>query len=200
MSQQVQELINKIKKEGTQAAEAKAHEIEETAKQKAHHIVNEAKNEADKIIEDAKKQAEKEKYSGQMALQQASRDVLISLRKEIDGVLQNIIKNEVKDSLSAENLANIIASIIDGEQKSSDVVVTLSEKDLKVLEDGFTAKLQKKVKEPITFQSSADVSGGFTVSYDGGKSSFEYTENALAEYIGRFLNENLKKNVKEAAA
>ncbi len=200
MSQQVQELINKIKKEGTEAAESEASTIKERAQADADKIISEANARAEQIVNDANAQAEKAKESGQMALKQASRDVLLSLRKEIDALLQKIIAEEVKESLSAENLANIIGNVAEASQKSDNVVATLSAKDRKALEDGFIAKLQKKIKGSITFESSGDVAGGFTISFDGGKSCFEYTDKALAEYLSSHLNEQLTQILKEAGA
>ncbi|MFT5169633.1 MAG: V/A-type H+-transporting ATPase subunit E [Lysobacterales bacterium] len=190
MSQQVQDLIDKIKRDGTLAAEQKAVEIERDAQTKANAIVQEAKKEAVKLIKEANDTAQKAKQSGQMALKQASRDVLLSLRKEIDALLNRILVDEIKDSLSTESLTSIIAAAV-GSGGDGDVVVTLSDADAKTLKEGLTAKLQNKVKGSFKVQSASDVSGGFAISYDGGKSGFEFTDVALAGYLGGYVNEQL---------
>ena len=72
----------------------------------------------------------------------------------------------------------------------------MSPKDLKELRDGFLAQLQKQFKCPVHFQASEDIGKGFTVSFDQGKSSFDFSQEALAEYLSVYLNEELAALVK----
>ena len=103
MSQQVQELIEKIKTEGVQAANQKAKEIEGNAKTVAQKVASDAQVQAQRIIADANAQAKKIQESTQMALKQAARDTLLALRKEIETVLRKIISKQVSDSLSSHH-------------------------------------------------------------------------------------------------
>ncbi|MBI5415751.1 MAG: hypothetical protein HZA29_02945, partial [Candidatus Omnitrophica bacterium] len=64
-------------------------------------------------------------------------------------------------------------------------------KDLRELRDGSLAKLQKQIKHPVHFEACEDIGKGFTVSFDNGKSSFDFSEAALAEYLSVYLNEEL---------
>ena len=81
MSQQVQELIDKIKAEGLAAADQKARELEEQAKRNAQGILNEANKRAQDLLLDAEEEIRKKQEASRMALQQASRDTLLSLKK-----------------------------------------------------------------------------------------------------------------------
>ena len=83
MAEQVQELIDKIKSEGIQAADQKAQEIQSHAQKEAQRIVENAKQEAQCYLRDAKEEIKKMQESTQMALRQASRDTLLALKKEI---------------------------------------------------------------------------------------------------------------------
>src|SRR3989338_6779919 len=195
MSQQVQELIDKIKEEGIQAADQKAREIEEQAKRNAQGTLDEANKRAQELISDAQENIRKKQEASRTALQQASRDTLLSLKKEIQKLLHKVIVTHVADALTPEKLSDIIAEIVhkSAEAKSADagVEVVLSPKDLKELRDGFLAKLQKQLKHPVHFHASEDVGKGFTISFDQGKSSFDFSEAALAEYLIVYLNEEL---------
>ena len=127
-----------------------------------------------------------------MALKQAARDTLLALRKEIEGVLQKVIAKEIKGALSPEQLAGIISEIVKGSVKAnlaeSNIEVMVSVADLKTLEDGFAAKLQKEIKQPVTFKSADGISTGFTIGFDEGKSCFDFTDASLVEYLGTYLN------------
>ena len=195
MSQQVQELIDKIKTEGLAAADQKAKEVEDHARRNAQGILSEANKRAQELISDAEDEIRKKQEASRTALQQASRDTLLSLKKEVQKLLHKVIAAHIAEALTPEKLSDIIAEIVhkSAEAKSADagVEVVLSPKDLKELRDGFFAKLQKQFKHPVNFRASEDIGKGFTISFDQGKSSFDFSEAALAEYLSVYLNEEL---------
>src|SRR3989338_1035948 len=152
MTQKVQELIDKIKTEGFQEAEKKAHETEKSAQEKARKIIDEAQQKTQQMIIEAKEEIKKMQESTHMALKQSSRDVLLSLRKEINVQLKNIINHEIRASLSTEKLADIISGVIKesaGGRKGADVMIAVNEADRKILENGFLSRLQDQVKNKI---------------------------------------------------
>lgn len=195
MSQQVQELIDKIKTEGLAAADQKAREIEEHAQRSAQGILSEANKRAQELLLDAEEEIRKKQEASRTALQQASRDTLLSLKKEVQKLLYKVVAAQVADALTPQKLSDIIAEIadkaVDGKSAGAGIEVVLNPKDLKELRDGFFAKLQKQFKDPVHFQASEDIGKGFTVSFDQGKSSFDFSQEALAEYLSGYLNEEL---------
>ena len=202
MSYQVQELIDKIKTDGVEAASAEAKEIKQTAKNEAKRIIEEAELKARQMIADADQETKKMRESAEISLKQSSRDMLLSLRKKIETILNRIIHEEVSGSLKSEQLAELIGLVIekalDQKEEFDAVQVALSKNDLEHIEKGFVAKLQRKLKEPIEFKASDDIGGGFTISFDGGKSSFDFSDESLAQYLSRFLNSQVAKIVKES--
>lgn len=195
MSQQVQELIDKIKNEGLAAADQKAREIEEHAQRSAQGILSEANKRAQELLLDAEEEIRKKQEASRTALQQASRDTLLSLKKEVQKLLYKVVATQVADALTPQKLSDIIAEIahkaVDGKSAGAGIEVVLSPKDLQELRDGLFAQLQKQFKYPVNFQASEDIGKGFTVSFDQGKSSFDFSQEALAEYLGVYLNEEL---------
>lgn len=202
MTQQIQELINKIKAEGVVQAEKKAKEIEAQAKMQAEKIVNDAKTQAEQLIVKAKQEQKKLEESTRTSLKQAARDMLLSLRKEIEVILTKIIKNETKQALTPDNLAGLINEVAKGflktENDVKDITVTVSQTDLKKLKEGFMAKLKEGIRQPIDLQSADDIEGGFTISFDSGKSSFDFTDESLVEYISSYLNAEVSSILKES--
>ena len=126
MSQQVQELIDKIKKEGIEEARQKARQVMDEAEKKAADIIKAIKGidgEDTQIIKAAKLQAEqfmaaareenrRFEASGRAALKQAARDMILDLRKQIEAVLQSVIHSEIKLSLDNSQLARLIETAI----------------------------------------------------------------------------------------
>jgi len=192
MSQQVQDLIDKIQSEGIHEAEQKAKEIERQAREKGEKIVADAKQEADQSIRSAERESEKIKASTSMVLQQAARDTLLNLRKEIEATLMKIVSSEIHETLTSTALEALITETVKGYiQKGSsvdDITVTLSKKDLKKLKEGFITKLKDEIKKPISCRGTDDVGAGFTISFDQGKSCFDFTDTSLVECLSGYLN------------
>jgi len=202
MSSQIQELIDKIKSDGVATAEKEAAKILEQAKDDAAKIIEKANADAEHLLSSAKDEIKKNEESSRKALQQSSRDMLLSLRKEIDSLLKKIIKDQVDDALTSENLVAILSDLMGesmkDEYQSADIKIALSPKDLKAFEDGFTAKLQEAIQKEINVESSEDVSKGFTISFDGGKSCFDFTDESLVEYLSVYLNEYVSGILKDS--
>lgn len=193
MPEQLKELIEKIRQEGVQAAESRAREIEAEAKSKARAIIQEAKEEAQRLIEEAQGKNAKLAESTEASLGQAGRDLLLILRGEIDAMLDRLIKMRLQEALTLEELARIITTIIkDGSRKDKeDIIISLNKKDLDSLEKGFLSQLKDTVRAGIVMRPSEDILGGFIISYDGGKSHFDFSDEALAGYISSYLKPKL---------
>ena len=189
MADQIKELIEKIQAEGVQAAQDKAAEIENEARQKADWIVQKAQAQAKKIAADGQDAAARMQASGQAALQQSGRDVLLSLKKEIGAMLQRVIASQVAAVLTAEELSRIIAGLIQGYcgKNDTNVVVYVKEQDRQALEGHFLSKLKEDLKKNIELRGQDDINAGLVISFDAGKSQFDFSDKALAEYIGSFL-------------
>ena len=202
MSQQVQELIDKIKTEGFEEAQKKSTDIESKAHSDAQKIIDDAKLKAEKLVIEANEEIKRVKESTEMALKQSARDMILSLRKELEATLQKIIQTEVKASLTAEQLGELLNTLIkqSSGQEQDDIKVTLNEKDLKNIKDSFLAKLQKQVKQSIHLSSSSDIDKGFMISFDSGKSSFDFTDQSLTNYLGGFLNSEVSSLLNESVS
>lgn len=196
MSQQIQELIDKIQQEGVAQAKAKAAEIESAAQKKANDLVAKARQEAEVIAARAKEEQARFEESMRLGLRQAARDTLLALRTEINQLLKTIIDLQVREALTPETLSAMIVQIAKDEK--GDMVVRLSDENLKRLQQGAVAKLQAQLKQKITFQSRDDLRGGLTVSFDAGKSFFDFSDVTLVEYLGGLVSQELAKILDES--
>jgi len=69
----------------------------------------------------------------------------------------------------------------------------LRKEDLERLREGFLSELKDAVKKGIVLKPSEDILGGLTISYDAGRSLFDFTDKALTEYITSYLRPKLKE-------
>lgn len=113
--------------------------------------------------------SQKMKESPIEALQQASRDTLLNLRKEIQTLPHNIISVHVKEHLSSEHLGHIIESVIKNylshSSEKADVTVSLSQHDGKVLKEGCIEKLQDQLKHPVKFYAHEGIGKGWQIFF-----------------------------------
>jgi V/A-type H+-transporting ATPase subunit E len=195
MAQEIKDLIAKIQQEGVQAAQAQAAQVQAEAQRKALQIMSEAKIEAEKIIEQANNQSQRTDDATQAALKQAGRDLLINLRQEISSMLDRLIKLDLRQALTAEKLSEIIASTIKNTPLSlgSQIIISLNPQDKDKLEQGFLKQLVQAAKKEIILKSADGIESGFVISFDAGRSIFDFSGQALSDYISGCLRPELNK-------
>jgi len=200
MAEEIRDLIEKINQEGIKAAEEKAQNIEAAAKQRADDILAQARLEAGEMIAVAKDRIHREDEKGKTLLAQAGRDLLLSLRKEINAMLGRIVVSDIHQVLTPEALFKLLSEVVRNYKagESSDITVFLNKEDLEHLEKNFLNKLREETKKKIILMPAEEISGGFTISFDSGKSCYDFTDKALAEYIGTYLKPKLNKILQEA--
>ena len=201
MAEDIKNLIEKIQQEGIKIAEDKAKEIEARARKEAGRILQEAQDKAEKLSSDANERISKMQEKQKTLLAQAGRDLLLVLRKEINASLDKLVGLEVKNTLTPDLLTKIISELIKGYSGKSEgqIAVSLRKEDLELLEKGLLHKLQEEVKKGLTLKAGDDIQAGFFISYDGGKSQCDFSDKALAEYIGAYLKPKLAELLKGAA-
>lgn len=199
MADQIKELIEKINQEGVQAVQEKAREIESLAHQKAEAIVRKAEAQARVIIENAQDKVNSLQESSQVILKQAARDLLLTLKAEITVLLERLITKDAGAALSPETLFQIISGVIkeyvSGENKG--VIVSLSDSDKKKLDGYFLNKLKDELKKGVELRHQEDIQAGFIISFDAGKSHFDFTDKALAQYLSSFLKPQIAELFKD---
>ena len=200
MAEEIRDLIEKINQEGIKAAEEKAQNIEAAAKQRADDILAQARLEAEEMIAAAKDRILREDEKGKTLLAQAGRDLLLSLRKEMNSMLGRIVVSDIRQALTPEALFKLLSEVVRNYNagESSDITVFLKKEDLQTLEKFFLHKLREETKKKIILMPAEEISGGFTISFDSGKSCYDVTDKALAEYIGTYLKPKLNQILQEA--
>jgi len=193
MAEEIKDLIEKIQEEGVRVAEDKAREIEDAARGKADEIIKKARAELERITAAAKEQVARMQESSKALLKQAGRDLMLSLRKEVNAMLDKLIVSDIRQALDPEELAKILTTLIKDYSGKENIIISLKKEDQEKLEKGFLGALAQEVRKKVILRPSEDIQAGFIISYDNGKSSYDFTDEALAEYISSVLKPKLKE-------
>ena len=112
MDVQLQELIEKIKKDGVASAESSAQKIIDEAEKKAASIIKEAEAKRDSIIKDAKAETERMEKASEDAIIQSGRNLIISFRDGINKELSALINAETEKVYDKDLLKKIIPETV----------------------------------------------------------------------------------------
>ena len=202
MDVQLQELIDKIKKDVVVTAEAEASKIVEASEKKAEGIIADAQAKAAEIIKNAKAETEKMEKASEEAIIQAGRNMLLSFKDSLIGELDGLIKAETEKAESKEVLTKLIPETVKAWAKNADaseLSVLLSEKDLKILESALTSELKAEVSKGLEIKPDKTLSAGFRIGVKNGAAYYDYSADSLAEMFAAYLNPKVAALLKVAA-
>ena len=201
MELQLGELIEQIKKDGVEAAEAEAKSIIDAANADAEKIIASAKSEAEKILANAKLENERMVKSSEDAIRQAGRNLLISFRESVARELKAITEESVTAVYSSEALSEIIIQVIvslAADPENYDIAVVLNEKDLAALEELLLAGIKEKMLSGVTLKASENFDGGFRIVLNNGSAYYDYSTDAVVDMLSNYLTPKIVKILKEA--
>ena len=127
MAEDLKELIEKIQLEGVKAAEDKALAIETHARKRADEIMAHAAKEAERITSEAGERIKALEEGAGNSIKQASRDTMLSLRREIASTLEllrGLLRGALNDPKTRGNMppetAQAVTQMFQTAQISSD--------------------------------------------------------------------------------
>ncbi|MCL4102541.1 V/A-type H+-transporting ATPase subunit E [Fibrobacter sp. UWH9] len=197
MAEDLQYLMERIQKDAVDKAENDAAAIIAKAKEKAAEIVKAAEAEAQAKLAKADKDAEAFTERSERTLEQSARDLLLSVGKNLQDMILNLLSLQVEKSLDESTVKEMLLSLAKG--YSAHVEVDFSEADAKKLASFVTGEFAKQLSNGVEVSSDKGVKYGFRVKLDGGKVTHEFTEKAMADALSALLRPQLAKVVNAAA-
>ena len=202
MDVQLQELIDKIKKDGVASAENEAAKIVAEAEKNAEKIIADAQEKADEIVKNAKAETERMEKASEEAIVQAGRNMLLSFKESIISELDGLIKTETENAQTKEILAKLIPETVKAWSKNADaseLSVLLSEKDLKSLESSLISELKGEIAKGLEIKPDKTLSYGFRIGVKNGAAYYDYSAESLSEMFAAYLNPKVAALIKIAA-
>ena len=148
MAEELQHLIERIRKEGVESGEKAADALVAEAKKKAAAIVAEAQKQAKELAEKADKDAAAFAERGKKTLEQAARDLLISIGGSVGDVVGGIVDAKVGAALTPELMAQMLLKLAEAYGKdggAGGIVAMLGEADAAAVKAAFAKEYQNKL-------------------------------------------------------
>lgn len=201
MSVQLSELIEKIKKEGLDAAEQEAARIRRQAEEQAARIVEEAKAEAGSLLSRAQAEALRFEQTGREGVRQAGRDVVLNLRKELEGLFTTLLQRRVSAALQGDAVKDALVSLFRNWRSDAGAAaeVLVPARTWEAMRDQLLAAMAEQIKAGLTIKPAGSVRAGFRVAEKDGRAYFDFTDAALVEFLIEHLNPRLAECLREQA-
>jgi V/A-type H+-transporting ATPase subunit E len=197
MSEDLQNLLNTLRKDGVEKAEAEASRIVSEAQAKAKKLLEEAKSKADDYLEQAKREGALFQERGKQSLEQAARNALIALGADIEKLFQECLREKVGEAFDPETLKNIILKVSDlyfqANVFEGPARIELPEADEKALMAFISHEMREKFKKGVSIRGDARLSKGFRISLRDKDLYHDFSEQAVAEELSRYLRPELQE-------
>jgi len=200
MAEDLKHLLDAIQKEGIDKAERESQQIISDAERRAQTILNNAKKQSEEILAKAEQDAAAFGERGTRELEQAARDVVISLIRKIEDLLRGIVKESVSEALTPDTLKRILIKIseIYFEKSMSDqpMDLYLNEEDASLLSDFFRTELRTMMEKGLVIHTTDRIGKGFQVSLRNEDFYHDFTQEAITEELCRFLQPQIQKIIR----
>lgn len=191
MEQQIQDLINSIKKDGIDSATNESKRIIEEAEKKAETIISQANAEKEKLIADGMRQLEKEKESFSQSLKMAARDLSLSFKKEVEGKIQALLDEKVKGAFDEVLLKDLLKTVIEAEFKC-DVTVELPQEKKTQVASSLASELASSLNKGVELSFSSSLQGGFRVIAKDGRAFIDLSDDEVTKLLYPYLSSSVR--------
>lgn len=204
MPEELQNLLDRIQKDGVEKAQAESDQVLTQAREEAAGIVKDAEAKAATMKVASEKDAEALVERGKKTLEQAARDVVLSVRGTIDATLTRLVGASVSEALSNDTLKTMLATVVETYCKAgaddTPVVLLLSSEQKQALTDFFMASYAAELKKGLEIKDDDSIVAGFRVSMPKAKLEHDFTEPAITEALCQLLRPQLAEIVKQAVS
>jgi len=195
MADELQALLDRITTEGLKKAEDERRALLEKANGEAQRLLSEARAEAAAITAAAQREASLLNEKGEQALRQAARDVLLSLRAELEKRVVDIARTATGQALDAQAMAGLIAELVrrfaESGGRETRVEVLLNPAQADALGQALAASLGADLRSRVQLRPVPTLRAGFQIRASGADVAYDFSDEALAEAMASFLSPRL---------
>jgi V/A-type H+-transporting ATPase subunit E len=203
MDGELQQLIDRIKKDAVEAGRQESEALLVQAREEAAHLVRAAEARARALHEQAEREAHLFTERGQQTLQQAARDLLITVGRGVEDILSSLAAEAAEQALTPDTVAQMLVKLAGAFAanggREARIEVLLSAEDQAALVTHFRQLYQKELAAGLTLRVDPSIVKGFKVRAEGQQVLHDYTSEAIAEALSRFLRPHLAEIVTRVA-
>ena len=191
MAEELQNLLEKIKRDGVDKANAEAAAIVAKAKSEAAAIVKTAQDEAAAAKTAAAEDAKESAARAEETIRQAARDTILKIEQAVASLLTNVLATNVDAALADPAVAVPIAASAIQALVAGDAAAEVAA-NAKLAE---TLRAQLAARANITVVTDEDAQSGFSVRLDNGRVEHDFTGSTVAAALAARLRPDLAKLV-----
>lgn len=191
MENKIQELADKIYREGVEKGNEEAQKIIAKAQDDARKIVEEARKEAETIVANARKSADELTDNTKSELKLFAGQAVNALKSEVASLVTNkIVEADVKAFAADKKFLN--AFIVELAKKwSTDEPIVISSSEADSLKKYFTAEAKGLLDKGVKIEQVNGLKALFTVAPADGSYKVTFGEEEFMNYFKEFLRPQL---------
>jgi V/A-type H+-transporting ATPase subunit E len=194
MTQDLQQLLEKINTDGVEKAKTEAAKIVGQASAQAKAIVAAATREAEQQVAHAKQEADAFERRAEETLRQSARDTVLNVETSVTAMLTALLLKDVNTTLSsAELVAQLAVEAVRAyiQEKGGLSVVASAN-----LVDALRAKLASEAVNGVTVVRDDHTGAGFKIRLANGRIEHDFSGAAVAEALAKNLRPKLASLLK----
>lgn len=195
MTQDLQQLLDKIRQEGVEEAQAEAKSIVDAARKQAGEINEQAKNEAEELRAAAKQDAAAFQSRAEQTVRQALRDVRLQLSQDLEKQISSLLLRDVSATLAkAPTVTDLVKQAVTAYLKGGEHEIDV---ELGGSSAALAATLQAELRKEAEKADGLRVTGsqafpeGFTLRLAGGRVEQCFTDEAVTDALANLLRPQL---------
>jgi len=190
MENKVQEITDKIYREGVEKGQAEAQTIVDAAEAKKAEMLKKAQQEAEKIIADAKKSADELAKNTQSELQLYARRAVEALKSEITNLLTgSIVDIAVNETVNNEWLQKLMLTLATDWVTKENVVIQTA--DAAALTQYFANKAKNLLGKGVQIEQVNGKDAEFAIMPANKGYKVQFGDAEFAAYFKEFLRPQL---------
>ncbi len=191
MDSKIQELTDKIYREGVEKGNEEARQLVEQAREEAARIVADAKKEADAIVVAAQKSSKELEEHTKSELKLFASQAVNALKTEAANLITDKIVTESVGSFTNDHEAIGAFLVALAEKWSATEPIVISTKEAEPLKKYFVAKAKQLLDKGVTIQQVNGQKALFTISPADGSYKIDFGEEEFENYFKSFLRPQL---------
>ncbi|MEG1586070.1 MAG: hypothetical protein RR346_04270 [Bacteroidales bacterium] len=191
MDKKIQELTDKIYKEGVEKGNAEAQHILDDAKKKAQEIEANAQKNADRMMADTQKKMDELKKNTISELQLYAGQCVDALKSEIATLITNKLSQSAVEAAMADKefMQQVILALVSEWAKKEELVIETE--DAAILTNFFEAKAKELLSAGLEIKQVNGLKTDFSVSPADGSYKVTFGEAEFVNYFKEFLRPQL---------
>ncbi len=198
MQDKLQELTDRLYKEGLSKGKQEADALLAEARKQAADIVAEAKNEAEKIIGEARRESDELRVKAEGDIKMSASQTLSAIKEKIENVIEaKSIKDPVADSLDdTAFLQSLIKTVVESfrpDENAKPLEMVLPQAMKEKMEDFLKNGISKECSSGLEVSFDRDLGHGFKISRKDSGFFIDFSGDSFGKIISQYLRPKTRK-------